>query len=126
MEHRLGRRIPNRQTARLETPAGAANAQIIDLSVSGALLRTPHQLPLHTPVRVRLRRNSSGSAGSWRWVDARVVRTDILGVGVEWSEFAPAVVLDLVMEADGGAANIASDRPRRQQVVALRPDASGA
>jgi hypothetical protein len=118
MEHRLGRRIPNRQTARLETPAGVANAQIIDLSVSGAFMRTPHQLPTHALVRVRLRCTGAGSPpGAWRWVDARVVRSDILGVGVEWSDFAPAVVLDLVMEADGA---LASAPPVRQQVALRR------
>jgi PilZ domain len=65
-----------------------------DLSLSGALLTTDHALRLHAYIEITIKPAESGH-GAER-VMARVTRNLEGGVGVEWCEFAPGAVTDLL------------------------------
>ncbi len=92
-EHRWGERV------RVHLPVdvlaeGYASAPglLKNLSLSGALLRSDHDLRLHTLIGVRIALRSQDSDSCL--VRARVSRKPVHGVGIEWCEFAPAVVKD--------------------------------
>src|ERR1700761_2313162 len=96
MEHRLGLRRLILQPVHLWTPGGVASVGVItSVSISGAYVSTALNLPLLTrvglcfapvlgrkPERVRL--------------DAHVVRQETEGLAVEWCEFAPSSVRELI------------------------------
>jgi hypothetical protein len=65
-----------------------------DLSLSGALLTTDHALRLHAYIEISIKALEKGH-GAVR-VMARVTRNLVGGVGVEWCEFAPSAVTDLL------------------------------
>ena len=65
-----------------------------NLSVSGALLTTDHALRLHAYIEISLKPPETGH-GAVRLM-ARVTRNLEGGVGVEWCEFAPSAVTDLL------------------------------
>jgi PilZ domain len=65
-----------------------------NLSLSGALVTTDHALPLHAYIEIRIRSLETGH-GAVRLM-ARVTRNLEGGVGVEWCEFAPSAVTDLL------------------------------
>ena len=65
-----------------------------NLSLSGALLTTDHALRLHAYIEISIKALEKGR-GAVR-VMARVTRNLKDGVGVEWCEFAPSAVTDLL------------------------------
>jgi PilZ domain len=65
-----------------------------DLSLSGALVITDQALPLHAFVEISIETPDTGHGGEG--VMARVMRNLEGGVGVEWCEFAPRAVTDLL------------------------------
>lgn len=65
-----------------------------DLSLSGALVTTDHALPLHAYSEISIKPPETRH-GMVR-VMARVTRNLEGGVGVEWREFAPSAVTDLL------------------------------
>jgi hypothetical protein len=65
-----------------------------NLSLSGALVTTDHALPLHAYIEISIRSLETGR-GAVRLM-ARVTRNLDGGVGVEWCEFAPSAVTDLL------------------------------
>jgi hypothetical protein len=95
MEHRWGERIlvdiPVRLSADAVTGIGA---RIRNLSLSGALLRVDAELYLHALVEV----NFEVSLPSPRTacILAHVSRNRRADVGIEWCEFGPTVVKDLL------------------------------
>lgn len=95
LEHRWGERI------RVEVPVQVSADQVAgirgctrNLSLSGALLRVDANLRLHAliEVSVALRPPSQGAAV----ILAHVSRQRNEDAGIEWCEFAPAVVKDLL------------------------------
>jgi len=95
MEHRWGKRI------RLDMPVLVSGDQVAgihgrmrNLSLSGALLRIDANLRLHglIEVRVELPQPSQSPA----ILLAHVSRKREEDVGIEWCEFAPIVVKDLL------------------------------
>lgn len=85
MEHRCGNRRETRLKVRLRTGNGiVAEGVILDISSSGALVRTLLPASLFTSVRVQIMKLSA-SRGQ---VSAQVVRVVPGGFAVEWSEFA--------------------------------------
>ena len=87
MEHRWGERMPARATVRVHCAKWDAAGQIRDASLSGAFVHTRLQVAAWTHVEVEL----SGAR-----IAAFVVRVATDGLGIEWSEFAPRPVRDLL------------------------------
>jgi hypothetical protein len=65
-----------------------------NLSLSGALLTADHKLPLHAYIEISMKSPETGHSAIR--LMARVTRTLEGGVGVEWCEFAPSAVTDLL------------------------------
>ena len=70
------------------------HGRLKDLSLSGALVTTDHALLLHAYIEITIKPPETGR-GAVR-VMARVTRHVEGGVGVEWCEFAPTAVTDLL------------------------------
>jgi hypothetical protein len=93
-EHRWGERIRvDLPVDVLEEGRVEAGGHLKNLSLSGALLQSGVDLRLHALIGVRIAGNSS--AGSYV-IKARVSRKPTQCVGIEWCEFAPPVVKDLL------------------------------
>jgi hypothetical protein len=65
-----------------------------NLSLSGALVTTDHALPLHAYIEISIKPRETAH-GAVR-VMARVTRNLEDGVGVEWCEYAPNAITDLL------------------------------
>jgi hypothetical protein len=65
-----------------------------NLSLSGALLTADHELRLHAYIEIMFMPLETGHSAIR--LMARVTRTLEGGVGVEWCEFAPSAVTDLL------------------------------
>lgn len=101
MEHRLGTRVPTFLPVRIvRARAVLAFGRMLDASLSGAYIETSVPLPLLARVDV-----VCGPACSHRadcpGVPAYVTRVNPKGVGVEWLEFAPAEIRQLVRGESG-------------------------
>jgi hypothetical protein len=70
------------------------HGRLKNLSLSGALVITDHALPLHAYVEISIKPLETGH-GPVR-VMARVTRNLEGGVAVEWCEYAPNAVTDLL------------------------------
>jgi hypothetical protein len=75
----------------------AIHGRLSNVSLSGALLTTDHALPLHAYVEISIK--SLGTGHGAARVMARVTRNLEGGVGIEWCEFAPSAVTDLLRSA---------------------------
>ena len=102
MEHRLGTRVPTFLPVRV-VPARAALVfgSMLNASLSGAYIETAATLPLLARIAV-----VCGPACSDRapcpGVPAYVTRVGRNGVGIEWFEFAPEMIRQLVLgESEG-------------------------
>jgi PilZ domain len=92
MEHRWGQRFM------LDTPASVTDgagwtvfARVRDISASGAFLQCPAPLPTVTRVLVRFKGPRVNIV-----LYGNVIRRTATGIGIEWSEFAPAAVAPLL------------------------------
>jgi PilZ domain len=105
MEHRWGERVAVRMTVELSWGSSAAVAGALEnVSSSGAFVRTAGRGPPRGPVEVILWRHTFGRQRSAR-LAAYVVRESESGVGIEWCEFAPRAVRELMI-GDRGAATV--------------------
>ena len=94
-----GQRWSRRITVDLPVQVNADGSPTIhgrlrDLSLTGAFVTTDRALRLHAYIEITIGRAETGH-GEIR-VMARVTRNAEGGVGVEWCEFAPSVVTDLL------------------------------
>jgi hypothetical protein len=97
MEHRWGERYAVQM--RVELSCGSSppvTGSLENVSSSGAFVRTEGRRPPRGPVEVILGDRSSGRGHSLR-LPAYVVRETEAGVGIEWCEFAPRVVRELML-----------------------------
>jgi hypothetical protein len=83
--------IPVRVSANAET---GAEGCMKNLSLSGALLKADTDLGLHALIQVSIKLPSPSQRVAA--ITAYVSRKTEEGVGVEWCEFAPSVVKDLL------------------------------
>lgn len=93
--HRWGQRIAVDipvQVAACALPA--FHGHLKNLSWSGALIETAHELPLHAYIAISVKLPETGDSATT--VMARVTRQSKEAVGVEWCEFAPRTVKDLL------------------------------
>jgi hypothetical protein len=95
MEHRWGERV--RVNIPVYMSAGAAagfDGCMKNLSLSGALMKSDCDLRLHSLVEVHIELPPPSPRVAI--VKAHVSRKLKEGIGIEWCEFAPAVVKDLL------------------------------
>jgi hypothetical protein len=94
-EHRWGERvrvnIPVQVSAQ---PLAGIDGCLKNLSLSGALLKADVDLPLHSLIEVSIKPLAQSQRATV--VIAHVSRKFKDDVGVEWCEFAPSVVKDLL------------------------------
>jgi hypothetical protein len=74
--------------------AAGVDGFIMNLSLSGALVRSDCDLRLHTLIDVRI--DLPPPTTRTAVVKARISRKLQEGVGIEWCEFAPTIVKDLL------------------------------
>jgi hypothetical protein len=99
-EHRWGERVRMDLPVHvLEDGRAAVAGHLKNISLSGALLKSSHDLHLHTLIGVRIERPPPSATSCV--VKARVSRKLGHGIGIEWCEFAPAVVKDLLRLPSG-------------------------
>lgn len=96
MEHRWGERIALEVPVRLTVPPFAVRqGSLTDASVSGGFIRSAAELrPLARIQAAIAARRLPGAV-----LPAYVARICREGAGVEWCEFAPPVILDLIRDA---------------------------
>ena len=96
---RFGSRVPLVLAVGLSADAGTTGRGTIrNASISGALIETALNLPLHTNLIVTLSMPGEQTPASHS-LAACVVRIDPAGVGIEWRDIAGADVLDLIERA---------------------------
>ena len=96
MEHRWGERVAVRQTVELAWLSAPPVAGILEnVSSSGAFVHTQGRGPPRGPVEVILQDGGSARGNCLR-LPAYVVRETQSGVGIEWCEFAPRAVRNLM------------------------------
>jgi hypothetical protein len=95
-ERRWGPRIQVDLPVRLELPAGRLeNGRMRNLSLSGALIECSAELPTFTTMRVEIRTEAPGVPETIQ-LGARVVRAEHPCLGIEWRDFAPQALADLL------------------------------
>jgi PilZ domain len=98
MEHRWGERFAVRMTVELSSGSSPPVAGSLEnVSASGAFVRTAERGPPRGPVAVTLRQEISDRLRSVR-LPAYVVRETDSGVGIEWCQFAPRAVRELMIQ----------------------------
>lgn len=95
LEHRWGERIRVNLPVRLSANAlDAVDGCMKNLSLSGALMKAECELRLHALIEVRIDLPTPLSRVAV--LNAHVSRKLKQGVGIEWCEFAPAIVKELI------------------------------
>lgn len=106
MEHRWGERVTVRMTVELACGSSPSVSGFLEnVSSSGAFVRTEGRGPPRGPVEVILQEVATARRNAVR-LPAYVVRETEAGVGIEWCEFAPRVVRELLIRdrrTGGGA-----------------------
>jgi len=82
MDHRFGQRLRCGNDVRLAAGNLAGSGRLVNVSLSGAYLETPLDLPLFASVEI----SGNGEHGKAVELAAPVVRKDAGGYGVEWCE----------------------------------------
>jgi hypothetical protein len=72
----------------------AIHGHLKNLSLSGAFMESDHELRLHSYIEISIKLPETGRSAMR--IMARVTRKFKDAVGVEWCEFAPNVVKDLL------------------------------
>jgi hypothetical protein len=97
MEHRCGNRRTATAQVLIKRPDGiSATAQLRNISASGALLQTHLPAPLHAIVAVGFAGRVLERAPR-QWITAHIVRQLDDGMAVEWTEFSPDVVRQVLV-----------------------------
>ncbi len=92
MERRWGNRLVLNESVRVTRDREVLGlACLYEVSLSGALLQTPWTLPNMTRICLHMPQE-------WRTtrIDAFVVRQCENGIGIEWCEFAPRCLVQLI------------------------------
>lgn len=95
MEHRLGQRISIDVPVRIIGIPGALGiGRLRDISASGSFVQTRLALPSLSMIEIVLPHGLSVDAPT---LTGYVVRSTPLGLGIEWTEFAPQAISSLTM-----------------------------
>jgi hypothetical protein len=112
MDHRWGRRVQVDFPVRVAAHRFAVrDGRLIDLSVSGALIEADLDARVLSRVQVTLLLPSYPRHEA-PMVEAYVARKHRHGIGVEWCDFAPRAVRDLLRETVSGSLAV-YERSRR-------------
>lgn len=118
MEHRWGERVVARETVQLACGSSPPVAGLLEnVSSSGAFVRTSGRGPPRGPVEVILQDGGLGRTHSVR-LPAYVVRETAAGVGIEWCEFAPRPIRELMSRDRRAAGSRARARAQPSGVLA--------
>lgn len=101
MEHRWGERVCVNHSVRVSAPHWRAVAQLINVSASGAYL-----LGVPPPPRITTLSIAFGSRQQRVLIEAHVVRTARDGFALEWCDFAPRIVSELIARAATSEADL--------------------
>lgn len=97
---RFGQRVTMEVPVRLGVDARQlGRGTIRNASISGALIETPLELPLHTNLIVTLTLPNGDAAGT-RELRACVRRIDPAGIAVEWQDMGSVDISDLLARAN--------------------------
>jgi PilZ domain len=95
LEHRWGERVRVNIPVRVEADRlAAANGCMQNLSLSGALMKSDSNLRLNTLIEVSVAMPPPSTRTAV--IKAHVSRTFNEGVGIEWYEFAPNIIRELL------------------------------
>jgi hypothetical protein len=98
LEHRWGERVKVNIPVRVEGAAlPGANGCMKNLSLSGALMKSDSDLRLYTLIEVSVALPAPSTRTAV--IKAHVSRKVEEGVGIEWYEFAPNIIRDLLRSA---------------------------
>lgn len=96
MEHRWGHRVPVDISVRISfRPDIVGPGRMLDISASGAFVRSSIDPPILARVQVEMGVRRRGCIGIER-VGAQIVRKDGNGLGLEWQEFGPPAIRELL------------------------------
>lgn len=97
MEHRWGKRSPVDVAVALYVGSGHVfRGRIANASLSGALVCTEARLPTFSRLIVEMRGGEFGPTAHSRAVFAYVARQAPEGLGLEWTEFSPPAIAELL------------------------------
>jgi hypothetical protein len=95
LEHRWGARVQVNIPVRVEATAlPMGNGWMKDLSLSGAFIKSDRDLRLHTLIEVSIALPPPSSRTAV--IKAHVSRKFKEGIGIEWYDFAPNIIRDLL------------------------------
>lgn len=100
MEHRWGDRIEVDIPIRIvgETVSSMRIGRLTNISLSGALIQTPYEPRMLSRIQA-IWTSSWRPAHSLPGVAACIVRKSLDGIAVEWCEFAPTAVAQIIQAA---------------------------
>jgi len=117
MEHRWGARRSVNRVVWTESSAGKRNCgRLCNVSVSGAYIEIAEAPAAGVRIRVRVARRDAPGRKS-RPISAHVVRADSRGIGIEWHDFAPPVIRQMLDRKLGRA-------PSARVMVGMPPAAT--
>lgn len=120
MEHRWGERVPMSLKVRLVSRPGAIGSGCLrEVSLSGALVQTDLKLPVLTHVAIEFKLDQR-NVNEIQEVAACVVRRIDNGLGVEWCEFAPEVICDLLAGTHAQSASLPALRKAAAELAEIR------
>jgi hypothetical protein len=93
-EGRWGERVPVNIPVLVSANALSAPGWMKNLSLSGALVKADVDLGMHALIQVNIAAPSPSQLSAA--ITAYVSRKNEEGIGVEWCEFAPSIVKDLL------------------------------
>jgi hypothetical protein len=93
-ESRWGDRVRVNIPVQISANALSADGFMQNLSLSGALLKADVDLGMHALIQVNI--ETSSPSPRTATIAAYVSRKTRQGIGVEWCEFAPTIVKDLL------------------------------
>ena len=96
---RFGQRVPVEVHVEFRVDERVKGRGVIrNISISGALLATTFELPMHTNLVLTFAIPGKDPATKYS-LDARVVRLDPIGLGLEWRDMGCVDVIDLLEHA---------------------------
>jgi PilZ domain len=93
-EGRWGERVRVNIPVQVSANALSAHGWMKNLSLSGALVKADMDLGMHALIHVNIEGPSSSPRAAS--ITAHISRRDEEGIGIEWCEFAPSIVKDLL------------------------------
>jgi hypothetical protein len=93
-EGRWGDRVRVNIPVQVSGNALSAHGWMTNLSLSGALVKADVDLGMHAIIQVNIEVSSPSQRAAA--ITAYISRKDEEGIGVEWCEFAPSIIKDLL------------------------------